>query len=187
MNNRINFLKESIKNLKTLGTVTPSSRFLAERMLKGIDFSKVNVLVEFGPGNGAITKLILQKLPPHATLICFEINDNFYRQLLEIDNPQLIVVKSSAEKIEEELNKLNFDKTCHIISSLPLTIIPEEVTNEILEKSFHVLENKGTFIQFQYSLRYFKKLKNVFNQSISLDFEPLNFPPAFVYHCKKVD
>ena len=97
------------------------------------------------------------------------------------------MVKSSAEKIEEELNKLNFDKTCHIISSLPLTIIPEEVTNEILKKSFHVLENKGTFIQFQYSLRYFKKLKNVFNQSISLDFEPLNFPPAFVYHCKKVD
>ncbi|WP_166383303.1 class I SAM-dependent methyltransferase [Polaribacter sp. 11A2H] len=186
MNNRINFLKESIKNLKTLGTVTPSSRFLAERMLKGIDFSKVEVLVELGPGNGAITKLILQKLPANATLICFEINDNFYKELSQIENKQLIVVKSSAEKIEEELKKLNFNKTCHIISSLPLTIIPEEVTDEILEKSFHVLADNGTFIQFQYSLTYFKKLKNVFNQSISLGFEPLNFPPAFVYHCKKV-
>ncbi|WP_373942032.1 hypothetical protein OEG92_01170 [Polaribacter sejongensis] len=103
MNNRINFLKESIKNLKTLGTVTPSSRFLAERMLKKIDFSKVEVLVEFGPGNGAITKLILEKLPINATLICFEINDCFYNELSEIKNKQLIVVKSSAEKIEEEL------------------------------------------------------------------------------------
>lgn len=186
MINRIKFLKESFKNLKTLGTVTPSSRFLAERMLKEIDFTKVEVLVEFGPGNGAITKLILEKLPANAILLCFEINDNFYNQLSEIKNKQLVVVKSSAEKIEEELKKLNLDKTCHIISSLPLTIIPEAVTNEILKKSFHVLENNGTFIQFQYSLTYFKKLKNVFNQSISLGFEPLNFPPAFVYHCKKV-
>jgi len=184
--NRINFLKESIKNLKTLGTVTPSSRFLAERMLKKIDFSKVEVLVEFGPGSGVITKLILEKLPANATLICFEINDNFYDQLSVIKNKKLVVVKSSAEKIQEELNKLNFKKTCHIISSLPLTIIPEEVTNEILKKSFHALENNGTFIQFQYSLTYFRKLKNVFNHSISLGFEPLNFPPAFVYHCKKV-
>ncbi|WP_373942033.1 hypothetical protein OEG92_01175 [Polaribacter sejongensis] len=69
---------------------------------------------------------------------------------------------------------------------MPLTIIPEEVTDEILEKSFHALADNGTFIQFQYSLTYFKKLKNVFNESISLGFEPLNFPPAFVYHCKKV-
>ncbi|WP_252191120.1 class I SAM-dependent methyltransferase [Polaribacter sp. Q13] len=179
-------MKESIKNLKTLGTVTPSSRFLAERMLKKIDFSKVEVLVEFGPGDGVITKLILEKLPKNATLICFEINDNFYDQLSDIKNKQLVVVKSSAEKIGEELKKLNFHKTCHIISSLPLTIIPEEVTNEILEKSFDVLEDNGTFIQFQYSLTYFKKLKSMFNQSISLGFEPLNFPPAFVYHCKKV-
>jgi phospholipid N-methyltransferase len=155
-------------------------------MLKKIDFSKVEVLVEFGPGNGAITKLILEKLPINATLICFEINDCFYNELSQIKNKQLIVVKSSAEKIEEELKKLNLNKTCHIISSLPLTIIPEEVADEILEKSFRALVDNGTFIQFQYSLTYFKKLKNVFNQSISLGFEPLNFPPAFVYHCKKV-
>ncbi len=187
MVSRINFLKESIKNLKTLGTITPSSRFLAERMLKKIDFSKVNILVELGPGNGAITKFILDRLPKNATLICFEINDNFYNQLLKIKNPNLIVVKSSAEKIEEELKKLNFNKADHIISSLPLTIIPDLVTDEILKNSFNALSKNGTFIQFQYSLTYFKKLKKVFNKSISLDFEPLNIPPAFVYRCKKVD
>ena len=63
MTNRINFFKEAIKDLKTSGTVTPSSRFLVDRMLKRIDFSKVNVLVELGPGNGAITALILKKIP----------------------------------------------------------------------------------------------------------------------------
>ena len=186
MTSRIKFFKEAVKNLKNVGTVTPSSRFLANRMLKEIDFSKVEVLVELGPGNGAITKKILKKLPPNATLICFEINTNFYNQLLALKNSQLIVVESSASNIKEELNRLGFFKTNHIISSLPLTILPEEVSSEILNKSYQVLENEGTYVQFQYSLTYFRKLKAVFNESISLEFEPLNIPPAFVYRCKKV-
>jgi phospholipid N-methyltransferase len=186
LTSRIFFLKEALKNLRTLGTITPSSRFLAKRMLKEIDFSKVDVLVELGPGNGVITQHILDRLPPEATLVCFEINDNFYTQLLKVKNPQLVVIKSSAEKIKQELNLLGFHKTDHIISSLPLTMIPNKVSREILFKSFDVLQNGGTYIQFQYSLSYFKKLKTVFKKSISLDFEPLNLPPAFVYRCKKV-
>jgi phospholipid N-methyltransferase len=186
LTNRINFFKEAIKDLKSSGTVTPSSRFLAARMLKGIDFSQADVLVELGPGNGAITEFILKKIAPTATLICFEINDNFYSQLAAVNNPQLIVVRASAEKMKEELQQLGFSKTSHIISSLPLTNIPDEISDTILKVSFETLELEGTFIQYQYSLTYFKKLKAVFKQAISLEFEPLNFPPAFVYCCKKV-
>ena len=187
MTSRINFFKEAIKNIKTLGTVTPSSRFLANRMLKEINFYEVEVLVELGAGNGAITNHILKNLKPNATLICFEINDNFYNQLSKVKNPQLIVVKASAEKIQEELHQLGFLKVNHIISSLPLTIIPDEVSSKILDASYKVLKKGGTYIQFQYTLTYLKKLKSVFNKSISLDFEPLNIPPAFVYRCKKVE
>jgi phospholipid N-methyltransferase len=187
LSSRIKFFKEAVKNINTLGTVTPSSRFLSKRMLRKIDFSKADVIVELGSGNGAITKYILENLSPKATLICFEINDNFYKQLKELQNPQLIVLKSSAENIVKELKKLNINKVNYIISSLPLTIIPDEISDEILAKSFHVLEKNGTFIQYQYSLSYFRKLKNVFKESISLEFEPLNLPPAFIYRCKKVE
>ncbi|MFT6699385.1 MAG: phospholipid N-methyltransferase [Porticoccaceae bacterium] len=186
MSSRIKFFKEALKNLKTLGTVTPSSRFLSKRMLREIDFSKADVIVELGPGNGAITKYITENLSPTARLICFEINDNFYSQLKEQKHPQLIVLNISAEKIVDELKRLNINKVDCIISSLPLTIIPEEVSSEILEKSFDVLEDNGTFVQYQYSLTYFKKLKRVFKESILLEFEPLNIPPAFIYRCKKV-
>ena len=155
-------------------------------MLRGIDFSKVDVVVELGPGNGAITEFILKKIPTTATLICFEINNNFYNQLAAVNHPQLIVLKASAEKMKEELQCLGFSKTSHIISSLPLTNIPDEISNKILKASFEILELEGTFIQYQYSLTYFKKLKAVFKEAISLEFEPLNFPPAFVYCCKKL-
>ena len=185
MVNRIKFFRESLKSIKTLGTITPSSRFLANRMLKDINFSEVNILVELGPGNGAITKYILKKLPKNAKLICFEINKSFYWQLSKINNPQLQVINASAENLHKELIKLNISEVDHIISSLPLTIIPDKITDVILDECYDILKNGGSFIQFQYSLKYLKKIKKAFKQSISLDFEPLNVPPAFIYRCKK--
>lgn len=186
MSSRIKFFKEALKNLKTLGTVMPSSSFLSKRMLREIDFSQAEVIVELGPGNGAITKYIIEQLSPIARLICFEINNNFYSQLKEQKHPQLIVLNVSAGKIADELKKLNIKKVDCIISSLPLTILPKEVSEEILLKAFEVLEDNGSFIQYQYSLSYFKKVKKVFRESISVEFEPLNIPPAFIYRCKKV-
>ena len=186
MRKRIDFFKVAIKNLKTAGTVAPSSRFLANKMLKGIDFSKTNVVVELGPGNGAITHQILKKIAPEAQLICFEVNHDFYQELLNIKHPQLTVLKVSAEEIETELKKIGVAKACHIVSSLPLTIIPNDISRTILVNSLKALNVDGTFIQYQYSLTYYKRLKSVFKEAISLDFELFNFPPAFVYRCKKV-
>ena len=72
--------------MKTSGTIIPSSRFLVKKMLYEIDFSKADVIVELGPGNGVITKNILKKLHAKAVLICFEINDSFYNELQKIVN-----------------------------------------------------------------------------------------------------
>lgn len=187
MRKRIDFFKVAVKNLKTSGTITPSSRFLAQKMLKGIDFSSSKVLVELGPGNGAITRQILKRIQPNSQLICFEVNDVFYEELQAIQHPQLTVLKVSAEHVQAEIEKLGFTKACHIISSLPLTLIPKEVSLTILSNSLGSLSNRGTFIQYQYSLTYYKYLKSVFRDSISLDFEVLNIPPAFIYRCSKLN
>lgn len=185
MSKKFNFFKEAVKNYKTSGTIVPSSRFLANKMLEDIDFCKAKVIVELGPGNGAITRHILEKLAPQTTLVCFEINDAFYEELQNIEHSQLVVLKKSAEKVVEVLQQLGFNNADYIISSLPLTIIPKEISNSILQASYKVLKESGLFLQYQYSLTYYKKLKTVFGENITLNFEPLNFPPAFVYKCAK--
>ncbi|WP_233188626.1 rRNA adenine N-6-methyltransferase family protein [Tenacibaculum sp. SG-28] len=81
MSNNFNFFKAALKNYKTSGTLVPSSKFLANRMLAQVDLSKAKVIVELGPGNGAITKKILEKITPSTTLICFEINTVFLKEL----------------------------------------------------------------------------------------------------------
>ena len=185
MGKKFNFFKEAVKNYKTSGTVTPSSKYLAKKMLKEINFSAAKVIIELGPGNGAITNTILNRIEPNTILICFEINDAFYKELKKIKHPQLIIIKASAENMREEIIKLGYAEVNYIISSLPLTIIPKEISHNILLESYLLLNNNGLFIQYQYSLTYYKKLKNVFGNNIQLNFEPLNFPPAFIYNCIK--
>ena len=185
MNKKIHFFKEALKNYKTSGTLVPSSQYLADKMTTSVNFSSAKVIVELGPGNGVITKNILSQLNSNATLICFEINTVFYKELQKINNKQLILRNESAENIEKVLLQLGFKEACYIVSSLPLTIIPKHISFDILEKSHHILCQKGLFIQYQYSLTYYKKLKKVFGENIDLDFEIRNFPPAFIYKCSK--
>ncbi|MGB1041858.1 MAG: class I SAM-dependent methyltransferase [Tenacibaculum sp.] len=185
MSKKFNFFKEAVKNYKTSGTIAPSSRYLSSKMLREINFSEAKVIVELGPGNGVITERILEKIQPNTILVCFEINEAFYKELKKIKHPQLIVLKASAENIKVELNKLGYFEADYIVSSLPLTIIPKEVSHTILSKSYEFLNTKGFFIQYQYSLTYYKKLKGIFGNNINLSFEPLNFPPAFIYKCLK--
>ncbi|SNR13927.1 class I SAM-dependent methyltransferase [Tenacibaculum jejuense] len=186
MGKKLNFFKEAVLTAKTSGTITPSSRFLAEKMLKGINFNNINLIVELGSGNGVITKHILDKLQPNNHLICFEINEMFYQELLKIEHPQLTVLNTSAEFLIAEIQKQGFKNVDSIISSLPLSIIPKEISQNILNESYKSLNSNGTYVQFQYTLDYYKKLKKLFGkENVRLKFEALNIPPAFIYKCTK--
>ena len=187
MQKQIAFFKEAVKNIKTSGSVMPSSRFLIKKMLQDIDFSEDLIIVEYGPANGIITWEIINQMSENSKLICFEINPVFYNELVQnIQDDRVVVLNESAENIEEVLNKLKIEKIDFCISSLPLAMIPASVSNRVLRSTIKCLKPKGKFVQYQYSLQYYKQLKNVFNEkNIQLKFVLMNFPPAFVYNCEK--
>jgi phospholipid N-methyltransferase len=184
---RIAFFKEAVKNIKTSGSIMPSSRFLIKKMLHNIDFSKDLILVEFGPANGIITTEIIKRMSKNSKLICFEINPVFYKELKEsIKDKRVIILDKSAENIKDELNKININDIDFCVSSLPLAMIPQPICSNIINNTLNVLKTNGGFVQYQYSLHYYKHLKKTFNkQNIRLKFCLMNFPPAFVYNCKK--
>ena len=179
------FFKEAVKNIKTSGTIVPSSKYLIQKILKVVDFSKAKIIVEYGSGNGIITKEILKKLDKNGQLICFEINSEFYKHIQTINDPRLTVLNESCENIRFVCDKLNIKKIDCIISSLPLTNIPDKITEKILNQSYLQLKENGCFLQYQYTLTYFKKMKKIY-KSVDLGFEIRNIPPAFIYKCKKI-
>jgi phospholipid N-methyltransferase len=71
-----------------------------------------------------------------------------------------------------------------VVSGLPFFNFPQAIRNQLLEQITLSLKPNGSFIAFQYSLQMNKQ----FSQHFVVDkikFVGLNFPPAFVYVCRK--
>jgi phospholipid N-methyltransferase len=185
MTAQLSFFKEALKTIKSSGAIVPSSKWLTQRIVNAIDCKHAKVVVELGAGNGVFTKKLLSKLSDDSQLIVFEINDLFYNKLLQINDSRLTVLKYSAEDLQEILQKRHLEKVDYIISSLPLTNMSKTVADKILEESYNSLNDKGVFLQYQYSLGFYSKLKSTFKGKINVSFELLNLPPAFLYTCYK--
>lgn len=178
------FITEVFKSGGTIGALSPSSSFLAEKMLKPIHFDEAKCIVEFGPGTGVFTTKLLEKMSPDSKLLAFEINPVFLEELKTIQDDRLIVINDSAEKIDHYLTLHHLEKADYIVSSLPFAMIPDEVVDAILKNSIEALAPKGKYIQFQYSLNALSKLKAIYSK-VKINFTFLNLPPAFVFTCSK--
>lgn len=176
------FFNAFLKQGKDIGAVAPSSKYLVSKMVEPIDFSTVKCIVEFGPGTGSITMELLKRMPADAVLLAFEINKEFIVLLQKIEDPRLKVISDSAENLEEYLKENKLDRVDYIVSSLPMAMIPNGIVKNILHVVKKVLRSDGLFIQYQYSLNAYRKLKNTFKK-VELNFTPMNLPPAFVFIC----
>lgn len=69
---------------------TPPKVF--KKVFRGIGFSKDIVVVEYGPGDGAYTRHLLNKMTHQSRLIAIEINKHFEAQLRKIDDDRFIII-----------------------------------------------------------------------------------------------
>jgi phospholipid N-methyltransferase len=179
---KIQFIKESLKSLKEVGTILPSSKSVVKKMIAPINFNNNLTILELGSGTGVITFQLLEKMNTNSKLICFETNKKFYQELKKIKDEKMTLLNESAEIMKSYLEENKIDKVDYIVSSVPLVTLPKEVTNNILTDSADILKNHGKLIQLQYSKLLDKRLKKYYNK-ISIDFTAANYLPAFIYTC----
>jgi len=180
---RLQFFAEYLKNIRSIGSVVSSSRFLAAKMVKAID-PNAGVVVEFGGGHGVVTEAILKRLGPNSRLIVFETNNRFFEHLSLLKDARLRVIHDSAETLPQYLKELGITQVDCIVSGLPFTSLPSALGERILRVVLSALAPDGTFAQFQYSLFSLRDLRKLF-QTVTVGFTFLNIPPAFVYVCKR--
>lgn len=181
---KLKLLIEAAKNFKTVGTISFSSKFLVQKIIKPIDFEQANCIVELGAGNGCITKALLSKMQTNSKLLSFEVNDAFIEMLQPIVDSRLHLIHDSAEKMGVYLAKNGEEQADFIVSSVPLLVLPKQISQRILEQVSQYLKPNGLFIQLSYSAFTHNKFKDKF-ASVKRKFTPLNLPPAFVFVCQK--
>lgn len=181
----IDFLMQYIKTPRRIGAVAPSSKWLAEGMVRDIDFENAGCIVEYGPGTGVFTDKLLEKRKPGTTLFLLESNKKFCMLLRKkyAGEKDMIIVYGSAEHVDSYLKKYGIRKVDYVVSGLPFASLPKNVSETILHKTGEILGQEGLFITFQYTL-----LKKAFiaehftrmNQERVLR----NLPPAYILKCR---
>lgn len=182
---RLDFLRESIRNLRSTGSVAPSSRFLSRAIVAKIDPDQAEVVVELGPGDGVITRYILDRLRPDAQLVIFEINEIFVEKIrATFDDARLTVIHDSAENMGAHFKEMKIKRADYIVSGIPFVMLPETLTRRITLECRHWLRLKGRFIQFHYSPLLLGFYRRVFG-NMDVEIVPLNIPPAIIVCCEK--
>jgi phospholipid N-methyltransferase len=70
-----------LRQPRTVGAVAPSSQVLAREMVRGLEIGGAARLVELGPGTGAFTGALLERLAPGGRLLAVELEPEFARQV----------------------------------------------------------------------------------------------------------
>lgn len=169
-------------------------------MVASAPLETAKCVVEFGPGTGAITKAVLDRLPADAHLHAIELDGELLRGMTErLHDPRLRAHHGSAA----DAARLIAESGCRhhadvIFSSLGLALMSDALRTEILSDTRELLGPGGVFIQYTYP--HAKALTYQFEQGwsrfdgrtyLQRHFRQveskailLNVPPAIVHVCR---
>jgi phospholipid N-methyltransferase len=179
------FLKGFLKHPGMVGSVIPSSTSMVNKMLAPVEWTRVKLFVEYGPGVGTFTVPVLERLPADAELIAIDLNPEFVDFLRrEIRDPRLRVVRGSAADVRRIVADLGHSHADYVLSGLPFSTLPEGVGDRIAEETAEVLDADGVFLIYQFSGKVGEFLSRCFGR-IDRGFEWFNIPPMKLFWARK--
>ena len=181
------FFRSFLRNPQQVGSVWPSSRHLAETLVGGMKLSAGDLVLEYGPGTGAVTSLLDEILPPRVDYLGIELNEDFV-QRLRSRFPSRSFHCGSVAEVEEILSKAGLGSSKLIVSGLPFASLPCEERKRIIDATARVLHEDGQFRTFQYVHAFPMRKASEFRKSMEERFRALrrsapvirNLPPAVV-------
>lgn len=186
------FLRRFLRSPREVGALCPSTRHLAELMIRDLDLDQGATVVEYGVGTGSFTPTIqrLVDATPGARYLGVEREPEFV-DVLQNRFPTLSFANDQVEDIERLLAERALPAPQAILSGLPLILLP--TMDEIIRRTEAVLAPGGEFRTFSYLQSYPTRaaaklrrlLKETFDEHSISKMCWRNFPPAMVLRGKK--
>jgi len=185
------FWRAFLTNPFSTGAIAPSSPYLARRIIANLPLQRANAVVEVGPGTGAITAAILEKLGDNRKYIGIDLNPSFIDGLRR-RFPETCFILGSAEHLKLRLAELKISQVDYVVSALPWTLFNPTLQHTILTEISETLGPSGEFTTFTYVHSLWLPSWRRFRGVLSAHFKSItrssiiwaNLPPAVVYHCK---
>ncbi|MBN8831402.1 MAG: methyltransferase [Sphingomonadales bacterium] len=177
------FFTEFVKAPRKVASPLASSRLMVEQLLAPVDWSSIRTVVEYGPGTGSFTQVILDRLGSATRLIAVESETGLARHLsASIADPRLIVVNRCALDIGTIVQDLKTDRPDLIVSGLPFSSLPDTDRARLIAQSAALLAQEGHFLAYQVRRAIEPHLAANF-RSVVQRYEWRNLPPCHLYWC----
>ena len=149
--NNLQFLRGMGANPRYVASLFPSSPALARKIAAQVDPRADGIVLELGPGTGAVTAALLERGVDLKRLILVERDADFVR-LLRKRFPGLRVRLGNALDIEHHLSDRS-EQVCAIVSGLPLRNLPVPVRERLVEDCLSRLMPGAPLIQVSFGWR----------------------------------
>ncbi|QSB16612.1 SAM-dependent methyltransferase [Natronosporangium hydrolyticum] len=186
------FLREFLRTPFQVGAVAPSSRRLAAAMVEPVPRAGGPVVVELGPGTGAVTHHIGARLAGRGRQLAVELNPVLAAQLGR-QHPDLEVIQADAQQLPTLLQGRGVAEVDVVVSGLPWAGFDSVTQQAVLGAVCTVMAADGVFVTFGYGLSRWTRPARRFRQLLRREFDEVvigqmvmcNLPPAFVYYARR--
>jgi len=172
---------EFLRHPSAVGSAFPATKRMVRRMLAPLDWSKIDVLVEYGPGTGRFTFGALARMRPSAKLIAIETGEDFVTYLrTATKDHRLIVAHGSASDVLDILKDQGLASADCVLSGLPFSTLSHVEAEQIVLASRAALGGTGVFAAYQMRTVVEPLLRSAFAE-VRKGFEWWNIPPCHLY------
>lgn len=186
------FLAAFVRRPGTMGAVTPSSVRLSAVLTSIVSTAGSPVVVELGPGTGAVSAAIDQRLPAGARHLAVEL-DAAMVDYLGRTRPGMEVVHGDARHLGTLLAQRGVAHVDAVVCGLPWALFDEPTQHAVLTEVGAAIGPTGAFSTFAYLSGMALPAARRFRRTLRARFEEVivsatvwrNVPPAFVYVCRR--
>ncbi len=179
------FFRQWLRRPLSTAAVSPSSRFLARRIVAALPPGTRRV-IELGAGTGTFTAALLEHGIAARDLLAVEFNPALHDYLRRrFPGPTIIQADARAlDQVEAVADFVGRGPVQAVVSGLGLLAMPRSAQRAILKGAFSLMPDDGQFIQFTYgpvAPVAVDVLDELELDAVRRGFTLLNLPPASVY------
>lgn len=175
-----------------VGAVAPSSARLAAVLATPVPRDGSPTIVELGPGTGAVSNHIAQRISASARYLAIEI-DPVMAAWLQAMRRDIEVIEGDAIDLPNILSARGLGSADVVVSGLPWSLFDAETQAGMLAAIGRSLSPSGCFTTFAYTTglwlpaarRFARLLREGFDEVVTTAPVWRNLPPAVVYVCRR--
>jgi phospholipid N-methyltransferase len=186
------FASACLREPARMGTFLPTSEASSAVLAQVVPGSGDPVVVELGPGTGAVSDVITRRLGGRGRHVAVEIDPPLVDHL-RTTKPDLEVIQGDAADLGKLLADQGVGTVDAVVSALPWTLFPAQLQSQIIDQIGSVLGPHGAFSTIAYlsgvfmprGLRFRRQLRHSFDEVMVTSTVWRNLPPALTYVCRR--